>query len=243
MGKTFTLALVVSLCVGALAGEAETVTYSMPPGGITVAEFLPVIAEKAGVAITYEPGHSDLLRKLAARRPVTLPPDEFFVWARSLLMTQRVVLVSVGPEGAKTWAAVGINSHTSQAGLAYVPADEVPSWADRGGALIATCFHFDHLSDVPRARRSIACLLTHDLGRASDIPLSRTLVVLDFAPMVATAKEILDRLDQDAAETEPAVLAARDPLVDRYEKLLVRCEQEEAAEMLVERIRSVWPGK
>lgn len=139
---------------------------------------------------------------------VVLPEDRLFDWLQAVLSYHGLVLVPVGPKSEvapEQWFAMEQASTQLTARPVYITEDEVESYADRDGLYVVTSFNLKHISDTSRVRNALSPLLTKTagIGRLNDIPGTRSLIVGDFAPIVAAMKKLLVYIDTDSDVINP----------------------------------------
>jgi len=238
------LAVVAAVVAPVVAQEEGKYTLEGKEGGWEIEVLLAKLAELPDVNVTFDPHYPGIARRrIHIEGKVELGRSEFFDWIRALLFQNRLVLVPVGPETGGTYAVHDINSPNVCTHPVHVPEADLAEWADRDGAYIMTSVRLDHLQDTARARNSLAQMMTRQVGRVTDNPTTQSMVIADFAPAVVAMVKILEQLDEDASKADPAVVAAADPRIKQYEKLLASCHTESAAGYFIERILALMPKR
>lgn len=243
MKRTALLAIVVlaaTLAAPIGAQDEEIIRVTPKEGGWETEELLRTVSEYCEITILFDPQSPQVARKrieLAGTAPVE--KGKLFDWMRAVFFTHRMVLVPVGPEKAKTYSLMDINSPNVTAHPIHVPAVQLDNWKDRDGAYIVTTIRVKHLRDTARARNSLAQLMTRQVGRVTDSPTTQSFVIGDFAPAVYAMKMLLEDLDRDAAATDPTVRAAADPKINQYEQMLPKCQTDEAVKYFIDRIEAL----
>lgn len=239
-------ALVLAAVIAAPVTAQDGKKYTLEPkeGGWEVSQLLAKLASLPDVTVQYDPQSPQIARKkIRVEGTIELEAPEFFVWIRAVLFQNRLVLVPIGPEEAHTFSVVDLNSTQISSHPVHVPEAEIEKWANRDGAYITTTITLKHLHETSRARNALAQLCTRQVGRINDVPSTRSFVVSDFAPVVASMYRLLMAMEKEAAATEPALRAAKDPVIQQYERLLASCHTETAAKYFISRIEALMPKK
>jgi general secretion pathway protein D len=87
----------------------------------------------------------------------------------------------------------------------YIEEDEIDAYADRDGLYVVTTLTLHNISDTTRVRNALSPLstATAGIGRIQDIAGSRSLIVGDFAPVVAAMKKLLGYIDRPNTNIDP----------------------------------------
>ena len=197
-------------------GEGEDhFVYEPPGGGIEIVAFLEAVSRAAGISIVYDPQDPRFTRQkldLTSRQQV--PRDRVLDWARSILMSQKIVLVRTGSVGDTLFTAVD---------------DSHPAATSRPEFL---------------SERELAQLSTRGVGRLNDVPSEQALIAADYAPVVWSMKKIVAEMDHAAAEARGMAVAVEEEAapveihnrIENYEHMLVGSRTETAAKYFSARI-------
>jgi type II secretory pathway component GspD/PulD (secretin) len=236
---------ILAVLAGPIGAQDEEIIRVHPKeGGWEVEELIQTVSQYCEITILFDPQAPQIARKkIEFAGPAPVEKENLFDWMRAVFFMHRLVLVPVGPEKAKTYSLMDINSPNVVTHPIHVPAENLEEWKDRDGAYIVTTIRLKHLRDTARARNSLAQLATRQVGRVTDSPTTQSFVIGDFAPAVYAMKKLLEDLDRDAAATDPAVRAAADPKINQYEQMLPKCQTVEAVEYFIERIEALRPPK
>lgn len=212
------LFLALALAVGVPA-HAQDVDDSDPglvkispkksEGGWSVEDLFEAITAKTGEPILFKGKNANITQsKVNWVGDVVLPEDRLFDWLQAVLSYHGLVLVPVGPDSENApqqWFAMEQASAQLTARPVYITEDEIMDYADRDGLYVVTSFNLKNISDTSRVRNALSPLLTKTagIGRLNDIPGTRSLIVGDFAPIVAAMKRLVDYIDVDSEVINP----------------------------------------
>lgn len=222
-------------------------------GGWEVTDLLEMLKKETGASVVYDSNSPQIRgRKIQFKGEVEVPRERIFAWLQALLSFHRLILVPVGAEESNCWALYDLNSPQVTSRPIYVQEDEIDKWADRDGVYVVTTVSLKHLTDTSRARNALAQLSTRQIGRINDVPGANSFVIGDFAPVVASMKQLLTRMDQDAKDApvqpapspraptgyvkKPDTKSETRKAIERYEQLLADSQTSNAAQYFLGKI-------
>jgi hypothetical protein len=178
--------------------EPPRVKLSARPGGWTISELCAAATSATGRPILLDRvTPSTLNQKIECTSDVELPAARLFAWVQAVLYPKRLVLVPVGPPCAKDERAWQLLDECNPAVIQCpTPLDEsaLLEHADRDGLFVTTTFQLADGVDSTQMRNALCMLSTQTagVGRIADVPGRRSLVVCDFAPVLAAMKRAVD---------------------------------------------------
>ena len=175
-------------------------------GGWQISEICDMIAKGTGSVISFD-ATSQVFKqaRLDWTGPIVIPEARLFDWYQAMLAQRKLVLIPVGPalaSGGHVWQILDQADPQLRSRPTYIDESEVYDYADRDGLFVTTALRVRDTVDATRVRNALQLLVTQTagIGKLQDLG-SRFLVVADFAPVVASMKRILDRIN---AETPPS---------------------------------------
>jgi hypothetical protein len=183
------------------------------PGGWSVSELCAAVTTATGRPILLDRVPANALhQKIESTADVALPGPRLFAWVQATLYAKRLALVPVGPpcaEGERAWQLLDVCDPVLM--QCPTPLDEsaLLEHADRDGLFVTTTFHLADGVDTTQMRNALSPLATQTagVGRIQDVPGSHSLVVCDFAPVLAAMKRAVDAVAA-ATPTPPPKKAA-----------------------------------
>lgn len=178
-------------------------------GGWQIVELFDQIHRTTGISILYDGTNATLKQaKVEFVGVHTIDVDELFDWLQAVLSYRKLVLVPVGPagvDGKQQWFVMDQADPNLKSKPVYVDERTIEKYADRDGLYVVTTLTLENISDTTRVRNALSPLstATAGIGRIQDIPGSRTLIVGDFAPVVAAMKRLLKYIDVANPQIEP----------------------------------------
>lgn len=190
--------------------DEEAVVRILPKeGGWKIEELFEQIQKTTGISILYDSGNATFKQtKIEFVGPHPIPESQLFDWLQAVLAYRKLVLVPVGPrspEGRQQWFVMDQADPNLKSRPVYIKEDEIEAYADRDGLYVVTTLTLEHITDTTRVRNALSPLSTQTagIGRITDIPGSRAMIVGDFAPVVAAMKKLLEFIDMENPQTEP----------------------------------------
>jgi hypothetical protein len=190
--------------------SGPTVRFAAKNGGWTVAEALEEVSRATGRPILYDGSNATFkqakIEFLAPGAAIEMPASEFFAFVQAALSYRKLCLAPVGPHlanGEQSWFVMDMADPSLKTRPVFIDESEVFAYGDRDGLYVVTTLRLRDTVDANRARNALSPLstATAGIGRIQDMGSGgRSLIVGDFAPVVASMKRLLDRIN---AETSP----------------------------------------
>jgi general secretion pathway protein D len=190
-------------------GERKLV-LSPQEGGWKIEDLFRQIHKSTGRSILYDSGPQSKVKtgKVDFIGTHIVLESELFDWLQAVLSYQQLVLVPVGPlspDGKQQWYCLDQSNAMVKTRPVYIDEKDIFKYADRDGLYVVTSVTLKHISDTGRVRTALTALATtaSGIGRVQDVPGSRSLILGDFAPVVAAMKRLLDYIDVEDPNIEP----------------------------------------
>jgi hypothetical protein len=190
------------------ADGGPTVKLLPKDGGWRIDELFDMVGKTTGISFLYDSGNATFKQaKVEFIGPREIREKDLFAWLQAVLSYRKLVLVPVGPkstDGRQQWLVMDQADPNLKSRPVYIDESEVFDYADRDGLYVVTLMRVRDTVDINRARNALSPLSTQTagIGRIMDTG-GRHLIVGDFAPVVASMKRLLDRIN---AETPPSAV-------------------------------------
>ena len=197
--------------------DEEVIRLLPREGGWPVADIVKYVSEATGRPILYDNTNATFKQaKLeftgGGTDGLAMSKSDLFAFFQAALSYRKLVLVPVGPKlasGEQAWFIMDQADPNLKSRPVYLDESEVLDYADRDGLYVVATLRLRDTVEPTRARNALSPLstATAGIGRIQDLGAgSRSLIVGDFAPVVAAMKRLLDRIN---AETPPPPAHAR----------------------------------
>ena len=191
----------------AAAASDPTKVFRLLPrdNGWRIDELFEMINKTTGVSILYDGGNATFKQaKVEFIGAHVIPESELFAWLQAVLSYRKLVLVPVGPkspDGKQQWFVMDQADPSMKSRPYFIEESEVFDFAERDGLYVTTTLRVRDTVDPTRARNALSPLSTATAGIGRIQDNGHFLIVSDFAPVVASMKRLLDRIN---AETPPS---------------------------------------
>jgi len=176
---------------------------------LPVQEFLDRMSERTGKPLLYDPASQRIRgQKMGASFAHSVPKDRLFDTVRAILSFFELTLVPVGPEGHEVYLVIDSRSTNSSVRnkATYVDHEELAKYADRDGLYICTVIPVADIENTTLLRTALSTLVTPaGIGRVHEIQETRALVVMDFAPAVASIARLVERMKPGGDGRKPVL--------------------------------------
>lgn len=174
--------------------------------GWTLADMFKHVTETTGQPILYDDtiATSKATVIICFTGSGAIKESDLFEFLQAVISYRKLTLVPVGPGaagGKGPWFVIDYGSGTCRP--VYIHESDVLRYADREGLYIVTTLSLADTVDMDRARDALSLLstTTDGIGRIRDTgPGGRTLIVGDFAPVVASMKRLVDRINAESEQ-------------------------------------------
>ncbi len=187
----------------------KTITLLPKEGGWRIDELLESVSKATGRSILYDSTNATFKQsKVEFVGQHVIPESEMFDWLQAVLAYRKLVLVPVGPratDGGQQWYVMDQADPNLKSRPTFVAEADLADYADRDGLYIVTALRVRDTVDTAYLRNALSPLSTQiaGIGRITDVPYARTLIVGDFAPVVWAMKQSLDRINALADRPMP----------------------------------------
>jgi type II secretory pathway component GspD/PulD (secretin) len=165
--------------------------------------FLDSMVQLTGRAILYDPNGQRIRgQKLGVTLRIKMPRSRLFDAVRAILSWYELSLVPVGPTGYEVYLAVDSRSTNNfvKNKAQFIEAEQIPKYADRDGLYIASFFPLTNVENLTTLRTALSTMVTPaGIGRVMEIP-GAGIIVMDFAPAVATMQRLLKKMDEPSPQ-------------------------------------------
>jgi hypothetical protein len=191
----------------AVPSPGPIVKVPMKQGGYRIVELCELISRETGRPIVVDESMATYKQaKVDFTSDIAVPKSELFAWFQSMLIYRKLVVVPAGPvleNGEHAWVMMEMADPSLKSRPWIVAESEVASLENNDGLYIVTSLRLRDTVDAARARNALSTIstATAGIGRVQDS--GRFLIVGDFAPVVATMKRLIDRMN---AETPPSAV-------------------------------------
>jgi hypothetical protein len=196
----------------ARVASGKTVTLEPRQGGWPVLELFEMVSQQTGRSILYDGSNATFKHaKIEFVGRHVVAEEDLFAWLQAVLSYRKLCLVPVGPkssDGKQQWFVMDQADPALKSRPVFIDESEVESYADRDGLYVVTSLRVRDTLDAQRARNALTPISTQTAGIGRITDHGRFLVVGDFAPVVASMKRLLDRIN---AETTPALATPPTP--------------------------------
>ena len=196
------------LLAAAIVGAQEEKQPKSAPAAGTVAlefdqamqlkDFIDHMSKLTGRPVLYDPNSQRIRgQKMGARISLEVPRSRLFDTFRALCTAFELTLVPIGPEGYEVYLVVDSRSTNNfvKNKAAFISPEQVAAYRDQDGLYIATLFPITHIKNLTYVRTALSTMVSPaGIGRIMEIP-EVGVIVMDFAPTVATIQELLKRMD------------------------------------------------
>jgi type II secretion system protein D len=178
-------------------------------GGWAIGELFENIQKNTGISILFDSTNQTMkTMKVEFVGVHVIAEDELFNWLQAVLSYRKLVLVPVGPrspDGKQQWFVMDQADPNLRSRPYYIREDDIYNFQDRDGLFVVTTLTLHHITDTTRVRTALQQLITQTagIGKIQDVAGSRTLIVADFAPVVAAMKRLLDYIDVENPSISP----------------------------------------
>jgi hypothetical protein len=190
------------------AAAGPTFRIVAKPGGYRIEELLETIGKSAGISFLYDSGNATFKQaRVEFVGDHVIQEKDLFAWLQAVLAFRKLVIVPVGPktaDGKQQWFLMDQADPSLKSRPVFIDESEVFDYAERDGLYVVTTLRVRDTVDIQRARNSLSQISTQTagIGRISDTG-GRHFIVGDFAPVVASMKRLLDRINAETPAPAP----------------------------------------
>jgi type II secretion system protein D len=194
----------------AVENKDGVLTITPNPQGWGVLELFSSIHRVTGRSILYDEGTNPKIKTAKVQFVGThiVRERDLFSWLQAVLSFNNLVLVPVGPtspDGKQQWFCLDQNNAAVKTKPVYIDEKDIYEFEDRDGLYVVTSLQLRYISDTARVRQALTALTSTAAGggRIQDVPGSRSIIVGDFAPVVAAMKRLVEYIDKENVNIEP----------------------------------------
>ncbi|MHC4137477.1 MAG: secretin N-terminal domain-containing protein [Planctomycetota bacterium] len=201
------LAVAIFGCLRAAAQEpAPELTIIEFTKGQELSAFLDGAAAIVGRPLLYDPNNQRIRgQPMSTGMSWAVPKGRELDLIRSILAFHEIVLIPSGPKGYEVLLAVDSRSTNMfvKNKAEFVPYERLAEYEDKDGVFITTSIPVRHVDNLTTLRTALSTMVTPaGIGRVHEVPGTRRLVVMDFAPSVVAMARVVRELDR---EPEPVL--------------------------------------
>jgi type II secretory pathway component GspD/PulD (secretin) len=195
------VALLGCLRASAQESKEEDVTVAVTKDE-ALTDFIDGMALTIGQPILYDP-NSQRLQKgqtMGVEMRRTVPKSKVLDLVRAVLAFYEVTLVPVGPTGYEVFLAIDSRSTNNlvKNKATFVPAESIEQYADRDGFFVMTSIPIRHIENLTMLRTALSTMVTPaGIGRVQDVPGVNRIILMDYAPTVASMARVIREMDVD----------------------------------------------
>lgn len=192
------------------APSGDVVEFPADAGGVPVVRLLQFVHERTGAVFVYDESSNQKLKsRVTWAGTLRVRQSEIVDTCRALLAANALLVIPLGPEGEGCWLVLDQSNPYAKTRATWLRENQVLGFEDQDGLLVATTFRIRDMVDTARVRQMLSTMMTQvaNLGRVQDVPGSHTLLVIDFAPVVAAMKRAVDEVNRLATPPAPGIQA------------------------------------
>ncbi len=171
-----------------------------------ITDILDSIGAATGKAIVYDPSNTRVGRAvLGSAFRKTVPKDRVLDTYRALLSFYELTLVPVGPKGYEIYLVIDSRSTNNliRNQAEFVDDKDLERYKDRDGVYIATVVQLNHLTNLVNLRQAVGGVMSPAaIGRVHEVPGSNTIILMDYAPTVYAAVQLIRKMDVQPKQDE-----------------------------------------
>ncbi len=185
--------------------QNDLITFDAPADGIEWRELIQRVATEARVTIVYDEANATIRgRRVTLRGKLAVPRGDLVAWSADVAAVNGLALIPLGPADRRQFVLLDMANPVLSQTPEFVPEDELPEYAGRGGLYISSVLKLPAGVDTARVRQMLSQFSTRTagLGRVTDLSDTGSIVVSDFAHVVATMRRALDEMEIRAWEEQ-----------------------------------------
>lgn len=188
------------------------VELTCPPGGMKTLDLLRLLQEKTGAVVLYDTLTNQKLKTTDVEWFGTwrVPTSRLVDAVRAVLHHENLLLVPIGLGGeGEAYFVQDQNNPVIKGRPVWLPETEVLAHEECDGLYVVTTLRVRDMVDTSRVRQALTSMTTMSasIGRIQDVPGGRTILIGDFAPVVAAMKRVVDEINARAVPPVAAVVA------------------------------------
>jgi type II secretory pathway component GspD/PulD (secretin) len=168
--------------------------------------FLDMVSQSTGSPILYNPMSQRIrAQKMGSTFSLSVPKDRLFDTFRAILSFYELTLVPIGPKGYEIFLVIDSRSTNNFVKNKAIPVkhEELPQFADRDGLYISCAIPVRHVDNLTTLRTALSTMVSPaGIGRVHEVPGTKTIIVMDFAPTVAAIATLIREMDKPNTDEE-----------------------------------------
>ncbi len=171
-----------------------------------ITDILDSMATATGKAIVYDPRNTRIGKAaLGNAFSKRVPKDRVLDTYRALLSFYELTLVAVGPKGYEIYLVMDSRSTNNliRNRAKFVDVADLERYRDRDGVYIATAIQLSHIQNLTNLRQALGGVMSPAaIGRVHEVPGSNSLILMDYAPTVYAAVQLIRKMDVQPKQDE-----------------------------------------
>jgi len=206
------------LCLSAMPAVADDdtgegaapVPAKVADAYVDMEDFLRSVAKATGMPLVWNPADKNIRgKRIIGNVDLTMPRDELFSYARSLLTFYELIIIPVGPRGHQVHLVMDARQTSAILRIKPEPValtdENVADFEDDDGRFLTTTIHVQHLDDLRSARNALTRIISgQNVGTVTEVPTARAFIITDFAPNVAACYRLIREMDVPQAKPSTA---------------------------------------
>ena len=177
--------------------SGERIEFEARPSGWAFGELFRLVSEETGATILYDT-HNAIIKgkKVSFTGTQRVARDESLGWLQDVCSTHGLVLIPHSVPKRNAWFAVDQANPQTSTRPTFIAEDDLPDYVGRSGLYIVSVLTVPDGIEPGRVRQALSQLSTKTagLGRINDVGEGISLIVADFAHIVATMRRTLDEM-------------------------------------------------
>ncbi len=171
-----------------------------------ITDVLDSMGVATGKTIVYDPSNTRVGRAvLGSAFSKTVPKDRVLDTYRALLSFYELTLVAVGPKGYEIYLVMDSRSTNNliRNRAKFVDVADLERYKDRDGVYIVTTIQLRYIDNLVNLRQSLGGVMSPAaIGRVHEIPGSNSVILMDYAPTVYAAAQLIRKMDVQPKQDE-----------------------------------------
>ncbi|MHC4341319.1 MAG: secretin N-terminal domain-containing protein, partial [Planctomycetota bacterium] len=137
-----------------------------------------------------------------------VPRERLFDTYRAILAFYELNMIPIGPKGYEIYLVVDSRSTNNfvKNKAVYVDPAELEKYADKDGMYVSCAIQVQHIDNLTTLRTALSTMVSPaGLGRVHEVPGSRSIIIMDFAPTVAAMARLIKQMDVKPVGMEPVL--------------------------------------
>ncbi|MCZ6574246.1 MAG: hypothetical protein O7C98_13905 [Planctomycetota bacterium] len=164
-----------------------------------ITDLLDIIQQSTGRPLLWDPSNTRVGKAVIGNTVNhAVPKNRLLDAYRSILAFYELTLVAVGPEGYEFLLVIDSRSTNNliRNKAIYVDEKDLDSYKDREGIYIAVAYQLRYIENLVNLRQALGGVMSPAaIGRVHEVPGSNSVILMDYAPTVYAAVQLIRRMD------------------------------------------------